>query len=163
MKLITEFIFSDDGRIACDKCGQFTWQRDLSLVNENWVCQSCAGDMDIDEDLEVLMDDFEEWGTGGGCTARVKYLHIENELHTLVVTNAYGDSEPSLKHGISYALYKGDWGSDVHPAHMGHDIEKGYWPKVSGQWTGNYFCPSDDLNEGLDEIKQILKMGEKHV
>ena len=163
MKLITEFIFSDDGRIACDKCGQFTWQRDLSMIGKDFVCQSCANDMDIDEDLEVLMDDFEEWGTGGGCTARIKYLQIENELHTLVVTNAYGDSKPSLKHGISYALYKGDWGSDVHPAHMGHNTEKGYWPKVSGQWTGNYFCPSDDLNEGLDEIKQIIKMGEKHV
>tara|TARA_R100000951_G_scaffold13775_1_gene10849 strand:- start:326 stop:808 length:483 start_codon:yes stop_codon:yes gene_type:complete len=160
MKLITDFIFSDDGRIACDKCGQFTWQRDLSMIGKDFVCQSCANDMHVDEDLEVLMDDFEEWGTGGGCTARVKYLQIENELHTLIITNAHGDSKPSLKHGISYALYKGDWGSDVHPAHCGPIDEEGYKPKFSGAWTGNYFCPSDDLNEGLDEIKQIMKMGE---
>jgi len=147
---------SDDGRIACDKCGRYTWERDLSMMGTEFVCQSCASDMDIDEDLEVLIDDFEEWNTGGGCMAYVKYLQIENELHTLIVTNAHGDSKPSLKHGISYVLYKGDWGSDVHPAHTGDSIE----PKFSGQWTGNYFCPSDDLNEGLDEIKQIIKMGE---
>jgi len=54
MKLITEFIFSDDGRIACDKCGQFTWQRDLVMMGEDFMCQSCAGDMDIDEVKQII-------------------------------------------------------------------------------------------------------------
>ena len=145
-----------DGRIECDKCGQYTFERDVAIVGDEYFCQSCANDIDIDYDLEILMEDFEEWNTGGGCTASVKYLHIENELHTLIVTNMHGDSKPSLKHGILFGLYEGDWGSDVHPAHTGESIE----PKFSGQWTGNYFCPSDDLNEGINEIKQILKKGE---
>ena len=56
MKLITEFIFSDDGRIACDKCGQFTWQRDLSMIGKDFVCQSCANDLNegLDEIKQIL-------------------------------------------------------------------------------------------------------------
>lgn len=46
--------FKDDGRIACDKCGQFTWQRDLVMMGEDFMCQSCAGDMDIDEVKQII-------------------------------------------------------------------------------------------------------------
>ena len=47
---------SEDGRISCDKCGQFTWQRDLSMIGKDFVCQSCANDLNegLDEIKQIL-------------------------------------------------------------------------------------------------------------
>ena len=47
---------SEDGRISCDKSGQFTWQRNLSMIGQDFMCQSCASDMDegLDEIKQII-------------------------------------------------------------------------------------------------------------
>ena len=97
------------------------------------------------QDLNI--EDFEEYNTGGGCLAYIKYIQFKNELHTLVLTDSGGCGRPTVNYGILIGLYKGDWMN-----------ESEYVVYEAPIFTETYL--SNHITEGLDRINSLLTTNE---
>lgn len=131
----------------CEECNAEIYESSTKFINTKFVCLNCEDNMTVklqDQIDELLtFEDFEEYNTGGGCLAYIKYIQFENELHTLVLTDSGGCGKPTTDNGILIGLYKGDWLSE-----WGNDI---YEAPI---FTETYL--SNHITEGLERINALL-------
>lgn len=131
----------------CEECNKTVDERSLQHIDDRFICLNCEDT--VTEKLQAQIDElitfenFEEYNTGGGCLAYIKYIQFANELHTLVLTDSGGCDKPTTDHGLLIGLYKGDWmsewGNDVYEAPI---FTETYMPR--------------HITEGLERINALL-------
>ena len=131
----------------CEECNKTVDERSLQHIDDRFICLNCEDTVteNLQDQIDELLtfEDFEEYNTGGGCLAHIKYIQFENELHTLVLTDSGGCGRPTADHGILIGLYRGDWLSE-----WGNDV---YEAPI---FTETYI--SRHITEGLERINALL-------
>ena len=130
----------------CEKCNVEVFESSIKFINNKFVCLNCEDDMTVklQDKIDDLMTEFEEFHTGGGCLAMTRAVVLDGLLHTVVVTDCDGTDAPTVENGLMVGLYKGDWMCneeqplDVQDCNWINDIYK------------------DNISEGLNRIKQLL-------
>lgn len=123
----------------CDECNKNIDERSAQFIDNKFVCLNCEDNMTVklQDEIDELMTEFEEFHTGGGCLAMTQTVVLDGLLHTVVVTDCDGTDAPTVENGLMVGLYRGDW-------------------VCNGEQPLSVNTYKNDISEGLDRIKQLL-------
>lgn len=130
----------------CEECNVEVFESSIKFINTKFVCLDCEDNMavNLQNQIDELMTEFEEFHTGGGCVAMTRTIVIDGLLHTVVVTDCDGTDAPTVENGLMVGLYKGDWMcNEEQPL----DVQDYNW--INDTYENN-------ISEGLNRIKQLL-------
>jgi hypothetical protein len=98
----------------------------------------------LQDEIDDLMTEFEEFHTGGGCVAMTRTVVLDGLLHTVVATDCDGTDAPTVENGLMVGLYKGDW---MRNDEQSLDVQDCNW--INDTYKNN-------ISEGLDRIRELL-------
>lgn len=90
-------------------------------------------------ELNNILEYFEEFNSGGGCIAEVAQIFIDNVSYDLIVTDLSGSESPSYDRGMLIGLYK----------------ELDYF---NGEGANQWFeYEPENMDQGITKLKELLK------
>jgi len=90
-------------------------------------------------ELDNILEYFEEFNSGGGCTAEVAQIFIDDISYDVIVTDLSGSESPSYERGMLIGLYK----------------EFDYCNGESAEEWFEY--EPENIEQGITKLKELLK------